>query len=234
MKLSVYISVICVSLLSMSFGVHAQTPTPHPNALQPGMYQFEDLSAPQIALTGVDWTICRPGGGLSPEGLCNDDPGETLTFYVEGVDYLTFQAYFYSSATGQFSLCVEGVCTSHNHRIGSTGFLGQFAFDVGGNAEIVYATENNASNFLDYIQLYPLPIDLSSISGTGGSSPTPTPEPYYIYGSISGTSGDVDTRFDMIITVGDVAVSSALLFLLFSLWAFIFLVVIPRRDNVGE
>lgn len=236
MKLSVYIGVICFSLL-MSLGVHAQTPTPHPNALLPGMYQFEDLSSPDIELTGSDWSICPLNAivsATSPQGLCNDDIGETITFYVQDTNFLEFQSNFFTgNSYPGFEICIESNCASYDLRWYET--MAHFALDVGGNAEIVIATTRNANPlFLDYMVLHPFPIDLSSISGTGGSSPTPTPEPYYIYGSISGSNGDVDTRFDMIVTVGDVAIASALLFLMFSAWAFFFLVVIPRRNDVGK
>lgn len=235
-RLSMYISVICVVLL-MSSGVHAQTPTPHPNALQPGIYQFEDLSSPEIELTGIDWTICPANpvvSATSPDGLCNDDPSETLTFFVEDTDYLEFQTQFFSgNSYPGFEICIESNCDTYDLRWYET--FAMFAFAIGGNAEIVITTTRNANPlFLDYLVLHPFPVDLSAISGTGGSSPTPTPEPYYIYGSISGSNGDVDTRFDMIVTVGDVAIASALLFLMFSAWAFFFLVVIPRRNDVGK
>jgi hypothetical protein len=230
-KLSVYISVICVSLL-LPLGVHAQTPTPHPDALSQGLYQFESLTAPQINLTGSDWTVCA---SFSIGALCNDDPANTLTFFVEDVDYFVIKTYFSIVASApSFQVCIESVCGSYSNR-NESGW-NEWAFNVGGNAQIVLTTLTNADILLlDYMTLHPMPVDLSAISGTTGSSPTPTPEPYIVYGSVSGTSGDVETRFDMAITVGDIAVSSALLFLLFSLWAFIFLVIIPRKNHhVGE
>lgn len=232
MRLSIY---ICTVLLSFLFvqGVYAQTPTPHPNALSQGVYELEDLTAPEITLTGSDWTICGMASGSTILGLCNDDPDNTLEFFVEGIDYIVFQMRTASDSTlPAFDICLEGVCESYAFR-SSTG-LASFPLDVNGNSNVLFTTVGNGYHVLDFMTLHPLPIDLSAISGTGGAVPTPTPEPYYIYGTISGVSGTVATRFDMTMTVGEVAVSSALLFLLFSLWAFILLVIIPRPNHVGE
>jgi len=218
MKLSIYIYVILLCVC-MPYGVYAQSP-----ALQDGIYQFEDLTSPEIELEGT-WGI------------------------TSAVDSINFPLDFLSSISGTSNLQFSVVDSAY-----ITIYQGVWDHDLDDYTIQVDATTYSISNDYPYpsIQTIPIPVSISStvtITRDGDSQiyldyltihsapiPEATAEPYYIYNSVSDTDGNaVDTRFDMIVTAGDVAVSSALLFLFFSLWAFIFLVIIPKRDNnVGK
>jgi len=210
----------------MPSGVHAQTPTPHPNALNIGMYQFEDLSSPEIELTGTDWTIQSYRGSTV---LGNSTDTETLTFWVtELADYLTIYRVTTNVelTAGEWSVCVDAICQSTEDYSGEG--IEAYAVDLfETNSQVVITKEDDEATLFDFMTIALAPSSLTSSEET--------PEPYYIFESVSGTDGNIETRFDMIVTVGDVAVSSALLFLFFSLWAFILLVIIPKRENhVGK
>lgn len=222
-----------VFLLAVGVRVTAQTPTatPHPNALPPGMYQFEDLSSPEMELTGSDWSIRIFGGGDTGDtGLGSDDDGDTLTFWVtENADYILIYRKTTSSSTGEWSICVDATCQNAQDK-GGGGGLEPYAVDLfETNSEVVITKTNGNESIFDFMTIILDPNSIQAVSGTSSSSPTATPEPYYIYDTISGVSGTVATRFDMVVTAGDVAISNALIFLFFSLWA-IFLILVIGKD----
>jgi hypothetical protein len=88
------------------------------------------------------------------------------------------------------------------------------------NSQVTITIENDNETLFDFMTVIESP------------QPEITPEPYYIYSTVSGSSGSIDTRFDMVVTAGEVGITSALLFLFFSLWAIIFMFFFIRRDSV--
>lgn len=219
---------------------NAQTATPHPDALAAGLYQFENLSSPQIELTGIDWTICNlTTSGDVQRSLCDDDSGDTMEFYVTNTDYILLQAIFNSagSSADDISITIDatpywsGLLRNPGSSGGSFDFVTIDPDDT--NAQITITRNTNQAGRYDFMILQPPPIDLSSISGTGGTSPTiptATPIAYAIYGTISGVSGTVPTRFDYYVSAGDVGISVALLFLLFSIWSILIIYFVVVRD----
>lgn len=212
---------------------HAQTPTPHPNALTPGYYNFEDLSSPEIELTGAGWSVST---FRNVTGLNNASSGDTLTFWVlANAHYLTIYRRTFDNNTndGEWTICVNTTgCTDviDYHGVGLDPVLIPLS---GTNSEIVITHTNTRDTLFDAmtIALDPASIVTGVVSGTS-PSPTATPDPAIIYGTVTGVSGTVTTRFDMRVTAGDVSNVSALLFLGFSLWAIVLLVLFMSRKNV--
>lgn len=211
---------------------HAQTPTPHPNLLTVGLYQFEDLSSPEIELTGTDWSIRDTGYDT---GLGDDDIDDTLTFWTgTDSDYLLLGVYSPNSGDSEFDICVDATCQSIAHDIMDGDLIIPIdLFSTNSEVVITKTQSNSKESVFDFVALVLDPNSIQAISGTTpGVSPTATPPPYYIFGTVTGVSGTVATRFDMVVTAGDVAITNSLLFLFFSLWAIICIVVFVRRGNV--
>jgi len=219
-------SPIVLAVFIIASTVFAQTPTPHPNALTPDLYQFEDLTAPEISLAG-NWSITSDVWG---DYLTTNSGGDTLDFYVTNASYVSIYSVGFNSGA-YFQLCIDGT-DCQEWRTTSPGVEAQImhSFNVQGNAHInIENARANRSIGLDMLIIGSQYVDISSISGTGGTSPTPTPNPAYIYGTISGVSGTVTTRFDVTVTAGEVAISSALLFLFFSMWSVAIIALVLKR-----
>lgn len=266
-------------LVILLFGVglvaHAQTATPHPNALPPGIYRFKDLSAPEIALTGSDWSI-RCDSFIC--GLGNDNTGETLTFWItKDVDGFMIQHRMYSTSPGTWDICFNGTnCNSISDNGNANVYLSRFFKSFRTNTEVKITRTSSNESIYDSLLIIPIqdgsnptetytptatftatptftptatftPTETFTPTATFTATPTFTPTATFtpagsvsgtggdcdcfIYGSISGVSGTVSTRFDMVVTAGDVAVSSALLFLFFSLCAIFFIFVMSPHDD---
>jgi len=224
LTIPIIVSFFCGS--GLAFG---QTATPHPNALPVGGYVFTELSSPDIELGGTGWGIRSQTGQTRLHTLTD---GDTLTFYVEdNADYLMIFGDGFTS-NSYWDICVDATCQTINDRNDTGGDKTVLVHLLGTNSEVVITKNGGNRTQFQYMQIILDPDSITAVSGTGGGvSPTATPEPYYIYGTISGVSGTVSTRFDMVVTAGDVAISNALIFLFFSLWA-IFIIYILRRDNV--
>lgn len=194
--------------LSLSFiltlGVQAQ--------LEPGYYEFE--SAMGLTYTG-SWT--EVNNGTNYQMIANTS-SSIVEFEVDG-DYMIIYRVM-GTNLGQAEVCIDSVCSYLESKLAT----GNYQYTPAGyvlsgddpHTVSIQRVNNSANNgvVLDSFMIW----QTVSISG---SSPESTPEPYYTYSTVSGTSGDIDTRFDMVVTAGDVAISSALLFLFFSIWVFI-------------
>ena len=160
--------------------------------VQPGVYQFETVTAPQVNISGT-WFV-------SGDVLLSSVSGSYVEFAVsDNVQYVEIELQQNTSGTyGNYNICASA-CTGSSRQ--------SLAVNVSGTVTIA-KTDNEESRF-DYfkaVQSVPTPV------------PTPTPNPAITYSSISGISGTYGTEFHMTVTAGDVAISSALIFLLFSLW----------------
>lgn len=234
--LSVYRYLVILIIL-VAIPVHAQTPTPHPNALPPTFYNFRDLSSPEIELTGT-WVIA--GGCLRGVNI-----GASITFHVTNASDFAHIVALAINTTGPrayFNMYIDDALIYGDDTFKDFNGLHTYYLDLpSSNSEIriQITTTNGDYLHLCHLELFPdyqgiLDAISSSSSGSVSgtvSSATPTPIPYAVYDTISGVSGTVSTRFDYLVTVGDVAVSSALLFLMFSLWAGLLIVVVVRHDG---
>lgn len=193
--------------------VFAQTATPHPNALPVGIYQFEDLSSPEIELSGPGWSL----GSTNPiDYLQNTNASDEMVFYVTDLSAYLLINNSSNVANSDFRVCVDAVCEDFVSE--DDGWYTQGVNLSGTNSQITIINLDGVRNRFDYMIVGATGAVASTVSGT---YPTATPNPAYIYGTISGVSGTVTTRFDMTITAGEVAISSALLFLFFSAVVFV-------------
>jgi len=202
----------------MPYGVHAQS------SLLPGVYQFEDLTSPDIELEG-SWVITNSISGTTfPVDFLSSISGTSnLQFNVIDASYLIIYQGVWDHDLEDFTIQVDETSYDISNDYPSAS-IQSIPIPVSISSTVTITRANDSQIYLDYLTIHPVII------------PEETPEPYYIYSAVSDTDGNpVDTRFDMIVTAGDVAIASALLFLFFSLWAFIFFLVIPKRDNnVGK
>jgi len=207
-----------VAMFCIATAVYAQTPTPHPNALTIGAYDFEDLSAPQINLTGSFSIVSFS----YVDSLFASNTNDEINFYVRDVDYLILQSFGGSSGV-DYRVCVEYVCDDFVHY--SFEFFQHIIQVPDRNAFVQIIKLDDGDSYFDYMIMDGVQTSVSSSI----VSATATPNPAYIYGTISGVSGTVQTRFDMVVTAGDVAISSALLFLLFSLFSILIIAVVYKH-----
>lgn len=95
-------------ILALSTIAYAQTPTntPHPSALTVSVHQFEDLSSPEIELTGT-WSVNVVG---STETLLSSVSGSSMTFNVNvNADYLLIYRQTYTADPGQWTACIDAL-----------------------------------------------------------------------------------------------------------------------------
>lgn len=202
-----YIALLFIGL--MGVGAYAQTPS----VIPPGVYQLEEMTSPQLNLTG-SWVITSTISGTTYpiSFLSSISDTSTVTFDVYGNSLIIYQG-VYNHTLDLWELSING-------------------------------TPQAVSNDYPQEAIQPIPIPLSGISSTvtitrAGTSQIyldfmslhndPTPDPNITYGSISGT--DIETQFNMSVTAGDIAISSALLFLLFTIWIVIFIALFVRGKN---
>lgn len=216
------------ALLAIGTGVYAQTPVPtaHPAALGVGLYQFEDLSSPEVELTGAGWLV----QSNIATGLRNSQNGNTMTFHVdEHADYMLIYREK-RPATSTWQICVDAVCTNVNDFGYSTASIEPVPIQLyETNSQIVITKTNGGISIYDYMTI--VQSEVIPSEGTGTGTAESTPEPYAVYGSVEGESGTVETRFDYLVTAGDVAIVSLLLVFFFSVVA-AFLIMITGGDNV--
>lgn len=195
--------------LSILLGVQAQ--------LDPGYYEFE--TAPGLTYTGTWTTTTLMTLSYRNAGAQNDN----VTFQVNG-DYLIIYRIL-TSGFGQAEVCIDSVC-SYMESKASVNVFGYPAWFIlsGSDPHTVSITRTQTGSNA-------VALDSFAVIEAIEDVPESTPEPYYIYGSISGSEGDIETRFDMVATAGDVAVSGALLFLFFSLWAIGLMYFVLRGRN---
>lgn len=215
----------------------APTPTTHPDALEPGLYHFELLDSPYIQVSGTHWSVTD---FRYMTGLENDTNGESLSFWTSpNAYYIVVKQRINDSSSndGTFEVCVYTYYSDCVDRGSWYRDSDTFVIELGGslwNTQVTFTKTNNQVNSFDYMEIFPnsLRETLPPFSGEIAPYDTPTPDPAYIYGSISGVSGTISTRFDMVVTAGDVAVTNSLLFLFFSFWAIVFIIVVVRVRDV--
>lgn len=131
----------CVTLASQA---QTNTPTPtstaHPNALNAGMYQFEDLESPQIELTGV-WSIDVEE---TTETLFSDEDGATLTMNITPLsDYLVIYRAVTTTSFSTWSLCVDDMpCLTISDY--GTGGIEPVAVELADTYSEIVITKTNA------------------------------------------------------------------------------------------
>lgn len=216
---------VCLIFLVVGGMVNAQTPTPtstpHPNALDVGMYQFEDLTSPQIELTGT-WSIKVSD---TTEFLSSSENGATLSFHVDSLaDYLIIEREVRSTSVGTWSICIDSLPCEAVTDSGNTMSIYPVAIELPDtNSHVVITKTNAMETAFDFMTIQ------FGLTNFDSLLPEETPDPNYSYSSVSGTEGEIETRFDMIVTAGDVAVSSALLFLVFSFWAIVIVYFVVHK-----
>lgn len=196
---------------------YAQTPTPHPHALDIGVYDPVTLSSPEIELVGT-WAI---ESSSVIEYLQSRSAGATLTFYVtDNADYIMWQSNT-NTTTSDYTVCIDGIdCESFSHHDSQWLMSGMSLNNT--NSEIKFTADNNDRNRYDL-----LIIGGSKSSSVSGTTPEPQPTPAYIIaGTVSGTDGDIDTEFHYLMTAGDVSIINALIFLFLSFWAVILILLV--------
>jgi len=192
MKKLIVIAVCIITTIT-----YAQTATPHPNTLSVGLYQFEDLSSPEMELTG-NWYI-------SGNTLASDQTDSTATFYVdEFADYLIIHRGVTNTLSGTWSICVDSAMCGIISDYGNGGIEPVAYSLLDTNSEIVITKlDDNPSGF-DFMEI--------AVGSNAITSPvivyvplvatpiaTTTPETMTF---ISGTDGNY-TRIDNSVTTGE-------------------------------
>lgn len=138
---------IVVALFFITTISYAQTATPDPNALALGMYQFEDLTSPQIELSG-NWY-------LSGSRLASDLEDSTATFFVdEYADYLVIHRAVTTTDFGTWSICVDSEMCLDVSDYGVGGGIEPVAFGLlDTNSEIVITKDNNNETAFDFMEI---------------------------------------------------------------------------------
>lgn len=250
-----------ISLLVFS-GVlcQAQTPTPHPAHLDAGLHWFPDLSSPYMELVGTSWDITNIQGFNVLRNNGGGTSTRTVTFWVgEDAKYIVIGYMGSASGAGQITVTLNGVTYDTVILFGNNSIHGYPIPLLGTNTEIVISKDTANSLFLTYVEvIYDVDyIPTTQPTATPPFTPVPTlnpveiataiatylPDPiavsgsggggeYCIAGSVSGTSGMVNTCFDMVITAGDVAIVNALLFLFFTVVVFSLMFLFMRSNRV--
>lgn len=201
-------NLLFVLIFTVGAVCHAQTPTPHPNALQNGYYEFKDLASPQIELPEGSWTVgsdyLRGSGAYEME------------FYVtDETDFLIIGATAeHSSDTARFNLCVVALSRCLEIRLEYTEQEYIELYEINSLITIIRTNNNTRFHFME----------LHSVANTGsvsGTEAVATPD-YVVPITVSGTSGE----FHYVITAGDVSIINALIFLFLSLWAIILIMLV--------
>lgn len=206
------VAVFCIATV-----VFAQTPTPHPNALDNGFYDFTELTSPDIELSLGGWSVgsdyLRGSGAYQME------------FYVtDNTDFVVMGATAdHSSDTARFDICVVAVSRCWNMRFDHSEQKFIELYEIN---SLITITRDNNNMLFHFMELHAVQ---SAISGTQDITTESTPA-YIVASAVSGTNGDVDTEFHYVVTAGDVAISTVLIILFFSLCAFIIIMMVFRSD----
>jgi hypothetical protein len=198
----------------------AQTATPDPNALLPGVYQMESLTAPQLEASD-GWVISSSIAGTPYPiyGLASDDQERTIELSVLHAGWIDLAHGV--GTDDELTVTIAGTPTVIDTAWPAPGVVIS-SIPVGGDAEIVIT---GANAWLDRLTVHELFVET-----------TPEPEPWIdlIYET---PDGDVTARFEYRATAADVAIVGVLAFVAVSLWAGILLMIYTRRntrDEVGE
>lgn len=209
MKMSfIFLMLLFASIGQAQTDTPTPTSTPHNSALGFGMYQFEDLSSPQIELTGT-WSIEVNG---TTESLISSENGATLTFHVDTTaDYLLIYRSVTDTNFGAWSLCIDAMPCLSISDSGTDG-IEPVAIELSDtNSQIVITkTDGNVSKF-DFMTIsvgesafIQTPTAVSSpvvifvpIIATPITTPTPNHVDYIE------TSEGANVRLDNTVTTGD-------------------------------
>jgi hypothetical protein len=213
-------------MFCMTSFVYAQTPTPHPHALDNGFYFYEDLSVDQLELSaGWNTTSCIYGycGAWTTSGNTANTVYARV-YYTESSDYAEITSVG-DSGDSTYGICTAYGCSpsSGDHLIRSlliTRFI-----PLQDNGYIDFYSRDGRDKLVHSVELKTYEPIAGVISGTNPLA-TSTPNPSIIYGTITGVSGTVATEYHNIITAGDVAVSTSFLFLIFTIVLFAVVVVV--------
>lgn len=127
------------------------TSTPHNDALVIGMYQFEDLSSPQIELTGT-WSV---DVDETTETLVSSEDDATMTFHVnEFADYIIIHREVKPALFGTWSMCIDAMpCLDVSDY--STGMgIEPIAFQLPDtNSQIVITKTNSNESAFDFMTI---------------------------------------------------------------------------------
>jgi len=208
-----FLHTLAVFFVMVGGWVQAQPPI----ALEAGVYQFDELTAPDIDLTG-DWVITSNVDGTDyPVDFLSSITGtSSLQFNVVDSSYITIYQAVWDHDLDDYTIQVDDTSYDISNDYPSSS-IETISIPVSVSSSVTISRVGTAQIHLDYLTIQSAP------------QPTPTAEPYIIYDTISGVSGTTATRFDMSATAGDVAISSALIFLFFSLWS-IFLILLIGKD----